>query len=300
MRRFVLALASVAFLAAVATAIAAAAFPERIDLPDGYRPEGIAAKGKTLYVGSIPTGEVRRVDAKSGDVDPLVPARPGERQAIGLKVDNAKRLFVAGGSTGKAFVYDARTGEDIAQFQLAAGTDTFVNDVALTRRTAYFTDSRRAVIYALATDLGGIREIALPDVPTGAGNNLNGIAATPDGKTLIAVRGGSYGELYRIDPRTGESALISITGGDVLNGDGLLLIGKRTLYVVKNRSNEIAVVRLAKDLASGRVTGTITSRGFDVPTTVARIGSRLYLPNARFSNPPQPPTADYWITQVKR
>ncbi len=100
MRRFVLLLASVAFLAAVATAIAAAAFPKRIDLPDGYRPEGIASKGKTLYVGSIPTGEVRRVDAKSGDVDPLVPARDG-RRAIGLKIDK-HRLFVAGGDTGKA------------------------------------------------------------------------------------------------------------------------------------------------------------------------------------------------------
>jgi sugar lactone lactonase YvrE len=118
MRRLVLLLASVAFLVAVATAIAAAAFPERIDLPNAFRPEGIAAKGKTLYVGSIPTGEVRRVDAKSGDVDPLVPARAG-RAAIGLKIDERRRLFVAGGPTGKAFVYDARDGDDLAQFQLA-------------------------------------------------------------------------------------------------------------------------------------------------------------------------------------
>jgi sugar lactone lactonase YvrE len=297
MRRVVLLLASVAFLAAVATAIAAAAFPERIDLPDGYRPEGIAAKGKQLYVGSIPTGEVRRVDAKSGDVDPLVPARTG-RAAIGLKIDGKKRLFVAGGPTGKAFVYDARTGEDIAQFQLTAPPSTFVNDVALTRRAAYFTDSRRSVLYVVSTDLKGFKELPLPDVPLLEGNNLNGIAATPSGRTLIAVQGNT-GDLWRIDPKTGRATEIDLGGGNVLNGDGLLLAGRRTLYVVQNRLNQIAVIRLSKDLARGTVRRLIRSGDFDVPTTVARVGGRLYLPNARFSTPPAADTK-YWITQVKK
>jgi sugar lactone lactonase YvrE len=296
MRRVVLVAASVAFLVAVATAIAAAAFPKRIDLPDAYRPEGIAAKGKQLYVGSIPTGEVRRIDAKSGDVDPLVPARTG-RAAIGLKVAHGK-LFVAGGPTGQAFVYDARTGEDLAQFQLAAPPDTFVNDVVVTRKAAYFTDSRRSVLYVVGTDLKGFRELPLPDVPLLEGNNLNGIAATPDGRALIAVQGNA-GDLWRIDPRTGKAAEIDLGGANVLNGDGLLLAGRRTLYVVQNRLNQIAVIRLSKDLARGTVRRLIRSGDFDVPTTVARVGSRLYLPNARFSTPPAANTR-YWITQVKK
>ena len=298
MRRIVLALASAAFLVAVATAIAAAAFPKRIDLPNGYRPEGIAAKGKQLYVGSIPTGEVRRIDAKSGDVDPLVPAHAG-RAAIGLKIDQRKRLFVAGGPTGKAFVYDARDGEDLAQFQLApAGAATFVNDVALTKKAAYFTDSRRSVLYVVNTDLSGFKELPLPDVPLLEGNNLNGIVATPDARTLIAVQGNA-GHLWRIDPKSGVASRIDLGAANVANGDGLLLVGKRTLYVVQNRVNQIAVIRLSKDLASGTVQELIKSKDFDVPTTVARIGNRLYLPNARFTTPPAPDTR-YWITQVKR
>ena len=298
MRRLVLLLASIALLGGVATAIAAAAFPERIDLPNAYRPEGVAAKGKTLYVGSIPTGEVRRVDARSGDVDPLVPAREG-RAAIGLKIDRKKRLFVAGGPTGKAFVYDARDGDDIAQLQLApAGTATFVNDVALTRKAAYFTDSRRSVLYVVRTDLEGVKELPLPDVPLLEGNNLNGIVATPDGRTLIAVQGNA-GDLWRIDPKTGQAAEISLGSANVVNGDGLLLVGKRTLFVVQNRLDQIAVIRLSKDLSSGTVQELIKSDDFDVPTTVARVGSRLYLPNARFTTPPAADTR-YWITQVKR
>jgi hypothetical protein len=35
---------------------------------------------------------------------------------------------------------------------------------------------------------------------------------------------------------------------------------------------------------------TVSDPRFDVPTTVASFGNRLYLPNARFSTPPTPET----------
>ena len=300
MRRVALLIAATAFLAAVATAIAGAAFPKRIDLPNGYAPEGIATgKGKQLYVGSIPTGEVRRVDARSGDVDPLVAPREG-RAAIGLKVDRRNRLFVAGGPTGKAFVYDARDGDDLAQLRLApAGAQTFVNDVAVTKQRAYFTDSRRSVLYVARTDLKGTpQELPLPDVPLLEGFNLNGITATPNGKTLIAVQSNA-GVLWRIDPGSGRAQRIDLGDADVKSGDGLLLVGKRRLYVAQNQLNRIAVIRLSGDLRRGRVEEHLTSDGFDFPTTLARVGDRLYAPNARFGTPVEPGTR-YWITQVRR
>ncbi len=56
-RSLALALGLAATLAASAVA-ATNAFPARIDLPDGFQPEGIAIAGQQFYVGSIPTGVV--------------------------------------------------------------------------------------------------------------------------------------------------------------------------------------------------------------------------------------------------
>jgi hypothetical protein len=97
----------------------AAQFPDVIPLPNGFRPEGIAVgTGSTFYVGSIPTGAVYRGDLRTGEGEVLVPAQSG-RAAIGLKYDERTGLlFVAGGPTGFAFVYDGETGESIAAIQL--------------------------------------------------------------------------------------------------------------------------------------------------------------------------------------
>jgi hypothetical protein len=73
----------------------------------------------------------------------------------------------------------------------------------------------------------------------------------------------------------------------------------RTLYVVQNQLNRIAVVSLAKGFASGTVARTITDPDFDVPTTIDRRGNRLYAVNARFGTAPRPSTT-YSVVQVPR
>jgi len=284
-------------LLALAAAPGVAKAPSRIDLPDGFRPEGIAAgRGANFYVGSIPTGAVWRGNARTGTGDVVVPPREG-RAAIGLKLDGRKRLFVAGGPTGSAFVYDARTGEDLKSFRLAPeGGPTFVNDVALTRNTAWFTDSRRPVVYGVATDLGGFRELALTGFEFTPGvNNLNGIVAARG--RLIAVQSNT-GTLWNIDPATGAAAKIDLGGATLPNGDGLLL-ERRRLYVVQNRLNKVAVVRLDRGLASGRVVRELTTEGLDVPTTIARVKRSLYVVNARFDTEPGP-DVDYWVSRLTR
>jgi hypothetical protein len=153
------------------------------------------------------------------------------------------------------------------------------------------------VIYAVKPDLSGATPIALTRFPMTPGvNNLNGIEAAPNGRVLLAVQS-SEGVLWRIDPATGSNAAVDLHGAELTDGDGLLLIGKRTLLVVQNRSNQIAVVKLDSDYRSGRVVRTITHPRFDVPTTVARKRGSLYLPNARFTTPPMPDTK-YWVTRV--
>ena len=101
--------------------------------------------------------------------------------------------------------------------------------------------------------------------------NLNGIVATADGKTLIAVQSFAR-KLFTIDPTTGVAKLIDLGGYDLSNGDGLLLRG-RTLYVVQNRDNKVAVFELSRDLTTATFLRAITDPGnLDVPTTIDRAG----------------------------
>jgi sugar lactone lactonase YvrE len=167
----------------------------------------------------------------------------------------------------------------------------------VTGQGAYFTDSRRNAIYRVPLDLSAAQTINLSGIPLQAGNNLNGIVATPDGRSLIAVQTNA-GALWRIDPTTGRGTRINLGTASVANGDGLLLSG-RTLYVVRNRNNQIAVLNLQPDLSRGTLTRTIRSGNFDVPTTVARIGDRLYAVNARFGTTPSARTR-YWFARVAR
>lgn len=302
MRRMLLTVLVVA-AATASAAFAKASFPETIPLPNGWQPEGIAiGNGTTFYVGSIPTGAIYRGNLRTGEGATFVPAASG-RAAIGIEHDR-NRLFVAGGGTGKGFVYDARTGALVREVQLATGGGaTFVNDVAVTNRAAYFTDSSRAVLYRLALTKNGAPAQTATELPLSgdfqlvAGFNLNGIDATANGKWLVVVQSAT-GTLFRVDPKTGVTTEIDLGGTLVSNGDGLLLLG-RTLYVVRNQDNLIAVIRLASNLASGTEVRTITDPDFDVPTTIDRHGKRLYAVNARFGTPPGPSTT-YSVVQVPR
>ncbi|HEX6582845.1 MAG TPA: hypothetical protein VF056_04510 [Thermoleophilaceae bacterium] len=148
------------------------------------------------------------IDTKTGARSEAVPAQ--EHAAIGLKYDkHADRLFVSGGPTGKAFVYDASSGVELASFQLtAAGEPTFINDVVLTRDTAYFTDSLQPVIYALKRDLSGVTPIPLSGFPMTAGqNNLNGIDDFDVPTTFARQRGSLYlpSARFRTPPTPPES-----------------------------------------------------------------------------------------------
>lgn len=277
---------------------------ERVALPPGFRPEGVAISGNAIFVGSIPTGRVFRADLATGEGAVLVDPAPG-RSAIGLKVDGRDRLFVAGGATGQAWVYDAVTGAEIAVYTLATGT-TFINDVIVTPDAAWFTDSRNPVLYRLPIDPSGAlgaqgAVTALPlsgDFLFVAGqNNANGIAAPPDGATLIIVQS-STGKLFTVDPASGVTREIGLGGESVANGDGILLQGL-TLYVVQNRLNQVAKIALVADLATGTVLGRVSDPDFDVPTTVAASNGSLYLPNARFGIA-DPDLAAYAVVRIDK
>ena len=288
----------VAFAAAILASPLAAkgAFPERIALPDNFRPEGIAiGKGANFWVGSIPTGAIYRGDLRTGQGTVINPGGTG-RAAIGVELGRHGRLWVAGGPTGKGFVYDARSGDLLATHTLTTASPTFVNDVVFTRKGAYFTDSNQAFLYRVKN--GRVKEIPLTgDFAMQPGFNANGIDATRNGKRLVIVQS-NVGKVFTVHPKTGVAKEIKLDQ-PVVNGDGILL-DHRTLYVVQNRDNKVAVIRLDRRMANGTVVQHITDSDFDVPTTIDDFGKRVYAVNARFRPPGTPPEREYWLAQFRK
>jgi sugar lactone lactonase YvrE len=294
--------------AAPAAASHSSAFPTTINLPVGFQPEGITiGPGPFAYFGSLADGRIYRANLVTGEGRVISPALVPPRPSVGLKSDGRSRLYVAGGVAGSGRVVDIRSGAVLREYQFATGPEaTFVNDVVLTPTAAWFTDSRRKVLYQVPIDRHGrpadtFNTLALTgDFPVDpALFNANGIARTPDGRGLLLIHS-TLGQLWRVDPRSGATSQVDVGGAELTNGDGLLVLG-RTLYVVRNRVNVIVVIDLNKAGTKGTVRKEIRDARFDVPTTVAAFGNRLYLPNARFGTAtPTPAEATYTAVAVRK
>jgi sugar lactone lactonase YvrE len=278
--------------------VSTGSFPTELALPNGFLPEGITiGPGPFAYFGSRGDGRIFRINLRTGDGADFS-AGPGT-PSVGLKSDQRSRLFVAGGTAGNGRVISLRTGEILRTYQFTTAT-SFINDVLLTHDAAWFTDSRAAALFRVSRH--GLPDsfgtLALTgDWVQGEGNNANGISRTPDGRALLVIQSNT-GLLFRVNTRTGVATTVDLGGELLTNGDGLLLDG-RTLFAVQNRLNQIAVVRLNHSGTAGEVVDHLTDTRFDIPTTVAAFGNRLYLPNARFTTPPTPETT-YNVIAVRR
>ena len=287
--------------------------PERIDLPDGFQPEGIVNSGTTFYVGSIPTGDIYKGDLLTGEGDVFIEA-PDGRRAVGLAW-RTNMLFVSGGPTGQVYVYDGTTGDELFAHQFTTD-ETFINDVEATKDAAYWTDSMNPVLYKLP--INGKEQFGTPqtikltgDLQYQEGFNVNGIEASPDGQSLILVQSNT-GNLYKANPYNGKTKLIDLGGENVQRGDGILLDRRKAgppkcrrpnggscLWVLQNQDKLLTLIYLKGDLRSGRVVRRTMLESSDVPTTLDRSGNYLAIVNARFGTE-SPETADYWVTQITR
>jgi len=275
--------------------------PDRIDLPDGWMPEGITTDGRFLFSGSLANGAILRANPHNGNTKIIAAGRRG-RVAVGIDHDRSRDLlWVAGGDTKTIRAYDANSGALLARYRFPSTGDRFINDLVVRRRAVFATDSFNQELLIVRLRLGDRlpgRRAATTRALTGdlvyqSGFNLNGIVKS--GRRLIAVQSNT-GMLFRINAFTGRTRMIDLGGVALTNGDGLEIDGD-ILYVVRNQNNEIVVVDLNRRLTRGKVVDRITDDDFDVPTTVALLRHSLYAVNARFgTTDPQP--ADYWITRV--
>ena len=206
-----------------------------------------------------------------------------------MKVDRRNRLFVAGGGTGTASVYNARNGRLLREYTLTAAPrrSSTTSRSRAARRTSP-TRSSGSCTCSTSAAAAGCRpprarsrsRATSQDIPDPGGFELNGIAAAGRGR-LVTVDS-ALAKLFLVDARSGDTDEIELTGGDVANGDGLLLRGRR-LYAVQNQLNRIAVIHLKRGLRSGEVKRHLTDSDFDVPTTVAAGGSASCGPSTRAS-----------------
>ena len=278
---------------------------------DAQYPEGIAAdKSGTFYVSSFADGSIYRGDVREEDVKPfLAGGQDGRTQAIGLELDDG-RLYVAGGfynvtaeQTGKVFVYDISSENLIRRFETSSSdlplpqVPGFLNDVTVNPRSgdAYITDSFQPVIWRVpaeevksASAEGQLDPwLDLTDTPIKytEGFNLNGIVASPDGRFLLTVQSNT-GNLYRINIEDKEARKVNLLGGETLTqGDGLVLTGNNTLYVIRNQGL-VTKISLDEKFKSGEVKGDTRvpspEEDGDFPTTGALVGGHLLVVNSQF------------------
>ena len=205
------------------------------------------------------------------------------RSAFGVFVDKWHRLWVAGGGTHHAYVYDANTGAQIVDITLpdVAGSG-IINDVVATRHAVYFTNTNSAanpganVLFEVP--LGKHGEIGAPVVVPVTFPSGNGIEVTKNGKTLVVASFSPFvapnppvpSKIYTVDTKTNAVHEITITENgapaSLPRADGLILKG-HTLYLVLNlpnanfpgRTGEIAVVNLNHNFTAGQVVGHLAA-----------------------------------------
>jgi len=263
-------------------------------------PEGIAvdAASGDAYVGSTWNGDIFRI-AAGGDKAELFQTggAQGRQGAFGMKVDERRRLWVAGGPNGTLAMVDLAGGSTLAVFKVALGPQSFINDLVIARDGyVYATDSFRPVIYRVRNVPAGTMTALEPWLDLSASPiryvpneiNLNGIVASPDGRWLLSVQLAT-GQLWRIDTQTRAVTEVRVEGGDLKDGDGLVLAGPNELIVIRNEQNELVRIALANGWASGRIEQRMTDPRLRYPTTGAVTPAGLMVVNAQLDKQKTPP-----------
>ncbi len=278
---------------------------------DDVFPEGIAVAGRKFFVGSTTDGTIYRGRLGGRRATPfLAGGQDGRTSAIGLKADDGL-LFVAGGATGRFFIYDIDSRSLVGSFAVPnTGAGTFLNDAVVARDgSVYITDSLRPALYRIGPrdyETSGVETLPIFRDFTGSelvytgGFNVNGIAATRDGKHLILAKSNSA-DFYRVRVSDKQVRRVDLDGEEV-SGDGLVLRGD-TLYAVERDGDTgfVVKIRVSDNLLSGRVISRTTDPTFNDPTTAAAARGRLLVVNSQFGEraagvPPGP----FTVSSIKR
>jgi Cu-Zn family superoxide dismutase len=291
--------------AALATSAPAAADQERgrdhhgaatkvftLDDSTHGNPEGVASGGKHFYVGATGDGTIYRGTLGDPTVHTFIPEAAG-RVAVGMKVFH-KHLYVAGGPTGKIFVFDLRH-PAAAPLTFDTGAGGFLNDlVVASHGDVYVTDSFRPTLWHIDADqvrAGGMVDAisVSPEIPFAGGGafNLNGIVAFRGGRELIVVNTND-GKLYRIRFDGSGGRRITVVHAPALVGGDGLLVDRGRLIVVRGDPASLTFLKLSSHRSRARIDKVRMDPTLRGPSTVARLGNRYLVVNADFATSTKP------------
>src|SRR3954451_11568880 len=167
-------------LAAAPAAAAARPLEYALPTPPIQFPEGVSydeVSGR-YYVSSQSNGAIVTGFLKGGEADILAaPGDAGRTSANGLDTDRRwRKLWVATGQLGRLDLLNPRSGATLHSFALGQGS--YANDVAVTRRATYVTDSLKPTLWRVRanTRSGSAHQcLNLPTTPLtySSGFNLN-------------------------------------------------------------------------------------------------------------------------------
>ncbi|MCA9712783.1 MAG: hypothetical protein KDK70_43540, partial [Myxococcales bacterium] len=224
-------------------------------------------------------------DSCTGEVSELVPAGGPLTNPVGLIVDEASGTLLVCNSD-----FTFATPPSIDVLDLADGSllgrhafdaPGFCNDLTLDADgNVYATDSSGArVLRVAAADLPSMSPAQTwatdPDFVVGMGEfGLNGI--TFDGEASIYVVNFAQGELHRIaiadDGSAGAITAIMVGDTGLASPDGLEW-SDGDMLVIEGGLSAVSRIELAGDSA----TVTVLADGYDVPTTLALVGSDAWV-----------------------
>ncbi len=278
-------------------------WPDLIPISLGMEAEGIEmGKDTDFFVGAVAytgnlthAGTIFKGNLVTGEGQNLVPATG--KPISGLSYDARTDYLYAATGFAAGFsgpfweqgikVYAGTSGRLLGE--IIFGDDILINDVLVTDTAVYCTDSANPALYKIPLENNG--KVFSSDVEkiemTGfemdpEGLNANGLVGDFDGKQLVVINI-STGVLYLVDTESGAASPVNIQGDEKLfpNGDGLYMDG-RTLYIMQNFTQKIAVVELSDDLTQGTFVKNIVSDDFAIPTTITGFSNCIYAINTHY------------------
>ena len=277
-------------------------WPDLIPMPVGIEAEGIEMGrdtdffvGALSYTGNLTNaGTVFKGNLVTGEGQVLVP--PTGKPLSGLSYDVRTDYLYAATGFSAGFsgpfweqgvkVYAGTSGRLLEE--IIFGDDMVINDVLVTDTAVYCTDSVSTTLYKIPLENDGkvfssaVEKIEMTGFEMVEGFNANGLTGDFDGKKLVVVNNNS-GVLYLVDTESGAASPVNIQGEEQLfvNGDGLYMDG-RTLYIMQQFTQKIAVVELSDDLTQGTFVKNIVSDDFAIPTTITGYGNCIYAINTNY------------------